>query len=350
MKKLLCVLLLIAFSLPAIAQREYKPERHIYLWDVTLSMKGETYPNGVKVYNPEQDIYDRVVDFLEGDIRSKNINSDSRIIVCPFQASKGVLEEWLVEATNEGKNKIISQIRNYQNNTPTLTDIVSAISYAKERLIDSAAINYLMILTDGSQSSKLGGDEALINSIKDWKLAAKINNAYAFYLMLGYEQEAVMAQESPEFTPISLAHPGENKFIQLRPENIRKTVKDAVAEKSVVLRLMPNVNLPISSKLMLKVALNDTRGILKNTSLELPVVFDGGNIGAVEIPLEFNFTYEELKNDKLQPDEEVVLLISIQLQNNNGHKSEIINLTQERVDLKLVNKIEKTVVVRLKTE
>lgn len=62
MKRMLIFVCLLAMTYCVNAQSVVKPEkyyRYVYLWDVTLSMKG---------YNGSPDIYDDVVDFLLEDI------------------------------------------------------------------------------------------------------------------------------------------------------------------------------------------------------------------------------------------------------------------------------------------
>ena len=78
-------------------------DRRIYLWDVTLSMKGK----GVK---KTPNIYNEVVEFLVHDINSLT-DSSTEIVVLPFQTS--VLETWSTKATEEGKKKIIARIKGY---------------------------------------------------------------------------------------------------------------------------------------------------------------------------------------------------------------------------------------------
>ena len=70
-------------------QSRLKNERRIYLWDVTLSMKGyqERTP----------DIYDKVITALEKDINSI-IDEQTEVWVLPFQTN--ILERW--GATSHG--------------------------------------------------------------------------------------------------------------------------------------------------------------------------------------------------------------------------------------------------------
>ena len=76
-RRLLLLLIICAMSVNMMAQQSrFKNERRIYLWDVTLSMKG------YKERTP--DIYDKVITALEKDINSI-IDEQTEVWVLPFQ-------------------------------------------------------------------------------------------------------------------------------------------------------------------------------------------------------------------------------------------------------------------------
>ena len=81
MKKILLFFaLMIIFSSAIFAQD--KTTRKIYLWDVTLSMKG--YENGTYYTNdPSKNIYDNVLEWLVRDIK-KVTDPQTEIYVFPF--------------------------------------------------------------------------------------------------------------------------------------------------------------------------------------------------------------------------------------------------------------------------
>ncbi|MDR1527824.1 MAG: VWA domain-containing protein [Dysgonamonadaceae bacterium] len=181
MRKILLLLIVLWFAAQATLTAQAK--RYIYLWDVTLSMKG--YRGVAKhPYQRELDIYNDVRDFLVNTINSIE-DETTEIVVLPFQDEHLTFEPWTRQATVEGKREIIQRIENYTNEQETNTDIVGAIEYAKKNLVKSGNENTLILLTDGTQSEKLsGGNAALVELLKGWKIYAKEKNAYLLYIML----------------------------------------------------------------------------------------------------------------------------------------------------------------------
>ena len=139
-KFILKLCLLILFSQNVFAQQnQFKNERRIYLWDVTLSMKG-------KGTGGTPDIYDKVVAALEEDINSI-CDEHTEIWVLPFQTS--VLEKWTEKATVAGKKNLISKIKAYNNEQITYTNIASPMEYAMYNLMTPDKRDVLILLTDG---------------------------------------------------------------------------------------------------------------------------------------------------------------------------------------------------------
>jgi len=95
-REIILVLVITCFFLQDAAAQS-KTQRRIYLWDVTLSMKG------YKGLTP--DIYEDVVRFLKREITSLT-DEFTEIIVLPFQ--EDVLEHWVVNATELGKKEIVN--------------------------------------------------------------------------------------------------------------------------------------------------------------------------------------------------------------------------------------------------
>ena len=82
------------FSIDVEAQSiNYKGERHIYLWDVTLSTKGEGVGNPPNIYND-------VVKFLSTQINNI-VDPNTEIYVLPFQTD--ILEHWYAKANEKGR-------------------------------------------------------------------------------------------------------------------------------------------------------------------------------------------------------------------------------------------------------
>ena len=163
MKKILVMLLILLCSLGTNAQdrERSKQYRYVYLWDVTLSMQGKKYPDGVnEKYDSKYDIYDDVVKFLCDDIENLPSGQNREIIICPFQ--EDVLATWKDVCTIDGKNNIKNKISTCKDkfNDITGTNLVSPLKYVENNFVDS--LNYettIFLLTDGDQSKKYGGRE-----------------------------------------------------------------------------------------------------------------------------------------------------------------------------------------------
>ena len=119
----------------------FKSERVTYLWDVTLSMKG---------YNGAENIYDRVLNDLIGDIKAID-DENTEIVVIPFQVD--VCDVFRAYATPEGKDDLIEKLKSYNNTNVTNTDIAKPLKYVMDHVFTSDRTDYLMLLTDGTMQN-----------------------------------------------------------------------------------------------------------------------------------------------------------------------------------------------------
>lgn len=170
-KKLFLFLILIC-SAPGIyvSAQDFKENKIIYLWDVTLSMKG---------YNGSPDIYDKVKEALVLSIEDIEDES-STVTVIPFQDK--ILDTWSYQAGKTGKKLLVDKINKLDNNNITNTNICNAWDYTLEEVIDPQKSNFICLLTDGTDNV-MGTDE-LCERIIAWCQSAKANNAHAAYVML----------------------------------------------------------------------------------------------------------------------------------------------------------------------
>lgn len=167
----LLFLILICFTLNAsVSAQDFKESKIIYLWDVTLSMKG---------YNGSPNIYNKVKDALVRSIEGIEDES-STVTVIPFQDK--ILDTWSYPATKTGKKQLVDKIKQLDNDNITNTNICHAWDYTLEQLIAPQKSNFVCLLTDGTDNV-MGTDE-LCQRIIAWCKSAKANNAYAAYVML----------------------------------------------------------------------------------------------------------------------------------------------------------------------
>ena len=325
MKKTLIFLMLLCICLESFSQS--KPQRRIYLWDVTLSMKG---------FGGAPNIYDSVVDFIKREINSIT-DENTEIVVLPFQTR--VLEQWVVYATESGKKEIINKITSYYNNNVTSTDIVTPMKETQQKYITKDKRNLLFLLTDGKQS---GGNNELLSIIRNWGEYAKINNDHAVYVMLTDSAIVDEIKEVIEITPGIETITGDDwkrlDWIDLYPEEIVKfNIKDD-KEKPVNIPLIYKKNIDLPENIKVEVSCDNPLLTFRETAV----------IKNNAISFNLKFDYQTLKDslpEKEQIDLHIELINSDQVQKTTG---KIILLIPNDIKLELINKPEKTLKIHVK--
>ncbi len=308
-----------------------KAERRVYLWDVTLSMKG--------YQDKTPDIYSEVVNALVSDIETIKVE-DTEIIVIPFQES--VLDVWSVKATNAGREKIINQIRSYKNEAVTNTDIASPLKYVMDNEIEKDKRNILILLTDGVQ--KRGQEAELYAQISRWRAFAERNDAYAFYVMLTkFAQNDDLVNhinKTCRFEMVPPPAPGEPiniKFIDLLPqERISYNIKDGGDKLRISIDCKKDISMPDDLEIEITSQQNPYITINDDSEIEN---------GRVEITIKLNQSAEDLKATlPVTESERIRLLLSVK----DAEKYPLVKLLRDNVTLELINKPEKTLKVYVK--
>lgn len=169
-KLLLLTVSLFTFSQFSLFSQNFKETKIIYLWDVTLSMKG--YGGAPDIYN---DVRNALVSSIEG-IEDET----STLTVIPFQQK--VLNTWTYPATRSGKKQLIDKIMSFSSDDITNTNICETWDYCINTQIEENKKNFICLLTDGTDN--VLGTDALIERIKAWCKKARTMDAYAAYVML----------------------------------------------------------------------------------------------------------------------------------------------------------------------
>jgi len=311
---------------------------HIFIWDVTLSMKG---------YNDSPNIYDDVVDVMVRTLN--NIEADgSSIYIIPFQDK--VLQTNVQVANEAGKQAAIDFVKNFNNEEVTYTNICVAWEKAIQ-LIDNRNKNFLYLFTDGEQSDLSGKNPSYnkncLNKIID-QYCALINNtqnAYTFYISLNTSLPAALKQ----------------KFKTRCPEYLR--LIEGVPPTGIT-GIQPTTNVQVINLLEGDVSFTQYFDINGNlpSQFRFDALIDASNIALPsDISLKFNAaTSRSIVNGKtdfvlnLQPNqierlkkilpEESTVTVIYAKQNLQqlGINNEIIEFTPDRVMLKIRNKKEKT--------
>lgn len=306
-----------------------KSERRIYLWDVTLSMKG---------YQKETpDIYDKIVNFLEKEINSIS-DENTEIVVCPFQET--ILKTWKAKASEAGKKTIIDNIKSYNNQIITGTNIVVPIKFAQSNLIKPDKHNLLILLTDGKQT---GGNASLLQLISKWENYANINDAFALYVMLtnqAIDHDIINTIEGTGNIEV-VTEPGQMEILDLQPSNpIKVNLKDNIEnDKTATISFNFKKGITLPSNINIKVYSNNNILTINQTS----------NIKDSKIlfAINYNNDYNTLRK-QLAETTKIPLKISISNKDQLKKGGKIIYLTKEEIILELINKPEKTLTISLK--
>jgi hypothetical protein len=338
MKKTFLITFMLCFVLQATLLAQSKSERRIYLWDVTRSMNGKMGVNGKEVDDPEGvNIYADVVNFLEREINSI-IDENTELVVMPFKTD--ILDTWSEKATESGKKSMISKIRNYDNTGLSGTNIVRPITYTQNNVIKNDKRNLLFLLTDGRQT---GGNADLLPLIRNWEQYAKINDAYAVYVMLTQESidnEVIAAIKQTDDIDV-VTEPGKTNFIELQPaEHIKFNIKDNEGKPATV-SVTCKKNIVVPENIKFKVTAEDNPYF----AVEPPVVLKDGRIA---LNVKYLQTYDSLKivlAESTKLNLHIELANSEEIKQNTGN---IILLTQKDIVLELINKHEMTLKISIK--
>lgn len=193
MKKLLLILLfLVPVMLTAQQSDADKPQRKVYLWDVTLSMKGAGgCPN----------IWEDVKENIIKDI--KNITDPKmEVVILPFQHR--IIDKKSDYATAEGKQRLIDFVKGYdlpkmwigdaltgheakegEKGKTTMTKLYAPLQECLETVITKDKTDVLVFLTDGLSDFPEDGAAFEKFVCEEWcEGVAEEKDIYAFYLML----------------------------------------------------------------------------------------------------------------------------------------------------------------------
>lgn len=336
MRKMLVFLCLVLMLQSIMAQNNQpQPEkyRYIYLWDVTLSMKG--------YQGKTPDIYDEVVKFLHEDIDGLPSGKNREIIVCPFQEK--ILATWEDFATIEGKNNLKKQISDFNNSDVTYTNLVDPLKMVEKKYVDVK--NYettIYLLTDGNQNAP-NASESFKGFLDDnWDKENKFLHLKIIKLNSGILPD-IKGKGNIDVLD------GHEVLLQIVPVNhinynIIEANKEGRQEIKVEFSTIPT-GMKIPDGVDIHVY-SDTKSIIKVDKV-LPL-----KDGVIIIPLDYN--YEELKKE-YEGKREMVLYYEMPNHStrietvNNGKKDiYVMSLASPVTTVDVVNKPQKTLKITLR--
>ena len=335
MKKTVFLSLWVLLALPSIGQETPKLTQRIYLWDVTLSMKGYPYDGTVP------DVYDDVVLYLEKCINEVKDES-TEIYILPFQ--ERVLDTWSANATIEGKKYLINKIKTYQNNNRTNTNISGPINEVKKNIISKSSDRYTFfaLLTDGKQNI-FGGMQALVDELNSWDQYAFEKHSYLLYVMLTPEAEdTALTNTLDELNYGEGVHPNDSQLdvLDLIPES--KVKVNLIDDKYIVVPFSNNSSTAIPAGINVRYS---TTGAPDGVQLEGNATIENG---AIQIKADYGTSVDSLK---LTLPDVSTFSLNMEITNKNDIKSrdkKIILLTNSTTQVELINKPEKTLKISIK--
>ncbi|SFI85315.1 vWA domain-containing protein [Myroides guanonis] len=158
-----------------------KPEKRIYLIDVTASMEGKGIVNTPDIFNEVKENLQKTVELIQ--------DKSTEVVFIPFTSKPHTRKSFTIERLNEIK-EYISKLKVEKGDT----NIVDAWREGVEE-IDPSKVNYLFLLTDGLHNT--GPEkEQLFEYFKNWSDFSFNKYYFAFYVMLTpYAKELDIATE-----------------------------------------------------------------------------------------------------------------------------------------------------------
>ena len=330
----LLVLFCLNTSVSLAQTRRFTKERRVYLWDVTLSMKG--------YQDKTPDIWDKVVNSIVVNIENI-IDQNTEIIVLPYQ--ERILERWTYKATPEGKRELISKIKNYTNNTVTNTNNYVPFKFAINNYLDGGANTRTLIihLTDGLHNVQNPPVEKFYELINNWCSIALDKNAYAFYVTLTeFAQDKNLSQIIKNTCRIiEIPYAGSINFTELIPQTevIKYNIKDD-KDKELKLRFITNISSTIPDDLEIVVETESDKYI----SVKQHSVFNNSEIS---FKLNMNKSIQEMVKE-LPKNYNHAVTLKLRLTDKSKNKYPLVLLLENTVRLELINKLEKTLKITIK--
>ncbi len=331
---LILVALLLSLGVADAQSRQFKEERRIYLWDVTLSMQG--------YLGKTPDIYDKVVDAIKADINSIT-DEQTEIVIIPYQTK--ALDVCSAKVTAEGckvlNNFIDAAKAKYAD--VTYTNICAPLEEVMLKHINDSRRNVLILMTDGVQNDPGTSENDLLNAIDKWCRLAPKNDAYAFYVMLTeHAQNQRLIDKIKDACRIVVIESEKGgidlNFIELlSQERVLFNIKED-AGKKVRLSIDCKKRVTIPKDLEIEIEVSD------NPYVELDQESTIEN-GAIELDIKLKQPYEELK-EVLPTNENLRLNVRMKIEDTK--KYPLASLLNENFTLELINKPEKTLMLYVK--
>lgn len=335
-KALLFLIALATFSLTHAQNGNVKDVRQIYLWDVTLSMKGKA-PGA-------PDIWDKVKEAIITDIQQ--ISDDrTEIVVIPFQHK--ALDEWRQPATVAGKDALIAKIKAYKmplhdfgGKMTTRTCLYEPLQYVVDNVLSPDKVDVLKLMTDGIPDEHKAEYKALLGR---WCQIAKEKDAYGFYIMLtsqAVEGKIELEQINPcRFDAIDVADLGgtDVSLLMLTPQqNFAFNVRETYGEEFTIKyahsgsgKLEPGYKVHVYS--------------YANSYIQIDQVIELKNDYTVTFKVQYLMSKTEMIDTLSIEDNEKIFLYSEPAEGMDKLPYAMTRILESPTTIEIINKPEKTV-------
>jgi hypothetical protein len=336
MKRIIFFIIVVLFCSETITAQN-KNERRIYLWDVSLSMKGKAKQADGK---PTPNIYDDVVNALCKSVNNL-INENTEVIILPFY--NGIDESGItgpLNATAEGKSRITARIRQYSNNKSDYTDICGAVASVMNNYLDRNKRNIVYLFTDGRQETSW--HKPLPDVLREWQFKAS-DDDYFLYVMLTQDAKNNEIVEVLNSMPNGdvIEDPGNYNIIDLEPAGfVTYNIEDDKGKaKTVAVKQKQNDILP--SNIQIRVQ-SETSYFTINEVVTL-------KNNEIKFGIKFKQTYNELQDNLPDKSDYIIYFELVNADEIKAQtKGTIIKLHPKEIKMELINKPEKTLRIHVK--
>ena len=329
-QKILLVLLLLLVSGKLAAQNDnFKLGRRVYLFDLTLSMIG---------FGGAPNIYDAAITDLIDDINSVQ-DEKTQLILQPFRTD--VMETYQDLATKEGKAKLIKEIEAWKKKymvkgAVTNTDILTSMKSSMNMMHNDRS-NVFFIFTDGKQNGKYSSADLASFIDSKWCDYAVANDVHGYYVMLTHAaDDARLERTILKVCNFSVCKGTGQQYLLLYPREKELTF-NIKYDKKVILHLdrVQDIAIPVGMKLEVTAENNPYYSVNQTVNVDKD--------GIIEIVPKAQQSYGNLKNS-MKPMEFVSLHLKLYVPDGKTD----VQLKNEEIILKLINKPEKTATFHVK--
>jgi len=353
-KQTLLYLIFLCIGTQLLSAQIDKKVNHIFLWDVTQSMKGVVNYRTDNDYDVDEskNIYEEIQNVIVNVI--SGIEEESgEIIIMPFQDQ--ILAEIRVEATQAGIQEAIQFVKTFQNDNFTRTNICGAWESAMTK-INPKEKNLIYLLTDGEQSdlshkNPKWDKDCIFDVVEAYcKLTENSKFTYTFYISLNTKLsskvKSAICATCPENLRCSEGTPP-SQIIDIQPNRLNQVVNIQDGNLSFTQNFDITGTLPDAFRYDIVLMVSSDQ-LPEGSRIRLKKQ-KGYQINNDKTTFSLNLTAAELKNLQLNAPEEFYGTIYYKKQDLNslGLGGQIIEFTPNKVNLTIRNRKEKTLKITI---